>query len=51
MVVKATSTIFQIYRCSHKSQVTDKRFHIMLYRVHHARAGFELTTLVVNECK
>ena len=56
------STIFQLYpgrsvllveearvawETTNLSLVTDKFYHIMLYRVHVTWAGFELTTLVV----
>jgi len=60
--VTPLSTIFQLYRggqfyccwkpeypekTAHMRQVTDKLYHIMLYRVHIAWVGFERTTLLV----
>ena len=60
MVFNATfDQIFQAYRWWRKTEYSEKTtdlsqvYNIMLYRVHHTWAGFELTTLVVmgTDCR
>jgi len=45
--LRPLSTIFQFYWWVKSEQVTDKLYHIMLYWIHLAWAGFELTMLAV----
>jgi len=50
-------SILLVEETTNLSQINDNLYHIMLYRVHLASAGFELTTLVaigtdcIGSCK
>ena len=55
MVFNATSVIswrldLLVEKTTNQSQVTDKLYHIMLYRVHRTWAGFEPTVVTGTDC-